>query len=107
MSGRTQEPAWERKQHFAYGALTLYGAASQPLRLYRFFVTLRVGCSRLMASPPTLRALSPHAITYAKFRLVPFRSPLLRESRFLSFPQATKMFQFACLPSLPYVFRQG
>ena len=30
--------------------------------------------------------------------LVPFRSPLLRESMFLSFPPATKMFQFAGFP---------
>ena len=29
------------------------------------------------------------------FRLVPFRSPLLRKSFLLSFPLATKMFQFA------------
>ena len=32
------------------------------------------------------------------FRLFPFRSPLLRESRLLSFPSATKMFQFTELP---------
>ena len=30
-----------------------------------------------------------------RFRLVPFRSPLLRESRFLSFPGATEMCHFA------------
>jgi hypothetical protein len=29
-----------------------------------------------------------------RFRLVPVRSPLLRESRFLSFPPGTEMFQF-------------
>jgi hypothetical protein len=29
------------------------------------------------------------------FRLFPLRSPLLRESSFLSLPSATKMFQFA------------
>ncbi len=29
------------------------------------------------------------------FRLFPLRSPLLRESRLLSLPTATKMFQFA------------
>ena len=29
-----------------------------------------------------------------RFRLFPFRSPLLRESMFLSFPAGTKMFQF-------------
>ena len=33
-----------------------------------------------------------------KFGLIPFRSPLLRESRFLSFPLGTKMFQFPSLP---------
>ena len=32
------------------------------------------------------------------FRLFPVRSPLLRESLLLSFPSATKMFQFAELP---------
>ncbi len=32
------------------------------------------------------------------FRLFPFRSPLLRESLLLSFPSATKMFQFTELP---------
>jgi hypothetical protein len=37
-------------------------------------------------------------LTSRKFGLFPFRSPLLRESRFLSFPRATKMFQFARLP---------
>ena len=31
------------------------------------------------------------------FRLVPFRSPLLWESLLLSFPPATKMFQFTGL----------
>ena len=37
-----------------------------------------------------------------RFRLFPCRSPLLRESRLLSFPPATKMFQFAGL-SLSYL----
>jgi hypothetical protein len=32
------------------------------------------------------------------FRLFPFRSPLLWESLLLSFPSATKMFQFTELP---------
>ncbi len=36
------------------------------------------------------------------FGLVPFRSPLLRESRLISSRRATEMFQFAhCPPSLP------
>ena len=39
-------------------------------------------------------------------RLLRFRSPLLSESRLMSFPRATEMFQFARFASLPYVFRQ-
>ena len=37
--------------------------------------------------------------------LVHFRSPLLAESRLMSFPPATEMFQFAGFASLPYEFR--
>ena len=36
-----------------------------------------------------------------RFRLVPVRSPLLRESRLISFPPGTEMFQF---PGSPRVF---
>ena len=35
---------------------------------------------------------------YLKFRLFLFRSPLLKESNFLSFPVGTKMFQFPTFP---------
>lgn len=37
--------------------------------------------------------------------LLRFRSPLLSESRLMSFPRATEMFQFTRFASLPYVFR--
>ena len=37
--------------------------------------------------------------------LVRFRSPLLAESRLMSFPPATEMFQFAGFASPPYGFR--
>ena len=43
-------------------------------------------------------------LTSQWFGLFPFRSPLLRESRFLSFPPGTKMFQFPGLPLPAYVF---
>ena len=36
----------------------------------------------------------PLPLILIKFRLFPFRSPLLRESFLLSFPPGTKMFQF-------------
>ena len=39
--------------------------------------------------------------------LVRFRSPLLTESRLMSFPPATEMFQFAGFASAPYGFRCG
>jgi hypothetical protein len=38
-------------------------------------------------------------------RLFRFRSPLLSESRLMSFPRATEMFQFTRFASIPYVFR--
>ena len=39
-------------------------------------------------------------------RLLRFRSPLLSESRLMSFPRATEMFQFTRFASLTYVFSQ-
>jgi hypothetical protein len=42
--------------------------------------------------------IGPNAVKLSGFRLFPFRSPLLRESLEISFPQVTKMFQFSCLP---------
>ncbi len=38
---------------------------------------------------------------------IPFRSPLLGESRLISFPRGTEMFQFPRLPSRAYVFNSG
>ena len=40
-------------------------------------------------------------------RLFRFRSPLLSESRLISVPRGTEMFQFPPLASLTYVFSQG
>ena len=44
-------------------------------------------------SIPQLRPHNPGRCP-ARFRLVPVRSPLLRESRLISFPPGTEMFQF-------------
>ena len=49
-------------------------------------------------SPPTTSIKKFKNELLNKFRLFPFRSPLLRESRLLSFPLANKMFQFTRLP---------
>ena len=42
-----------------------------------------------------------------RFGLFPFRSPLLGESRLLSFPPGTEMFQFPGLSTASYEFRCG
>ena len=46
------------------------------------------------------------AVTYRiwRFRLVPVRSPLLGESRLISFPPVTEMFHFTGLSAYDYVF---
>jgi len=49
-----------------------------------------------MAPQPRARQRRP------RFGLFPVRSPLLGESRLLSFPGATKMFQFAPFAFTPY-----
>ena len=96
-----------RPHAFVYRAVTFCGLAFHPVRLTRDFVTSRPAGRRIKTSPttPTQQRLPP--ITSRGFGLFPFRSPLLRESRFLSFPPVTKMFQFTGLPSAPYVFRYG
>ncbi len=57
--------------------------------------------------PSNPAATTAAACTSQRFGLFPFRSPLLRESRFLSFPLGTEMFQFPSLPPAPYGFRYG
>ena len=52
--------------------------------------------SQLLLPTPESRptALQPHMVETTWFRLVPFRSPLLWESRLISFPPGTEMFHF-------------
>jgi hypothetical protein len=47
------------------------------------------------------------AITYIRFGLFPFRSPLLWESLLLFSPRVTKMSQFTPFSATPYVFRSS
>ena len=85
---------------FAYGAFTLSGRRFHAVLLAVTFVTSRPCCGTITDDPTTPHRQRPQAIAPAWFRLFPFRSPLLRESIFLSLPRATKMFQFARLPPL-------
>ena len=44
-------------------------------------------------------------ITWKRFSLIRFRSPLLTESRLFSLPVGTEMFHFPTFPPTPYEFR--
>ena len=81
------------KQVSATGLSPSEAHHSRLLRLPASFITL---CGTL----PQPRSQS------LRFGLVPFRSPLLRESRLLSLPLGTKMFQFPRLSQWPYGFRR-
>ncbi|KAL4308876.1 hypothetical protein GQ457_01G022900 [Hibiscus cannabinus] len=74
--------------------LSATGLSSSRVRHF----TLRLAAGRFYCSPTT---------PFSRFRLLPFRSPLLRESLFLSFPLATKMFKFAKLSLVcPWIQQQ-
>jgi hypothetical protein len=83
---------------FVYRTVTRCGATFHSLRLTHGFVTSRPAGRRIKPSPTTPQRQRLPSITSPGFGLFPFRSPLLRESRFLSFPPVTKMFQFTGLP---------
>ena len=51
--------------------------------------------SLLLPNPESrVPVLQPRMVETARFRLFPFRSPLLGESRLISFPPGTEMFHF-------------
>ena len=101
-TGATQEFCW-RSAPFAYGTVTLYGPPFQTARLGTNLVTpchLRnSGCSSYYPACATLTGL-----THTRFGLIPFRSPLLRESMSLSLPAGTEMGQFPAFPAAHYGF---
>jgi hypothetical protein len=83
---------------FAYGALTLYGA-----RFHNASARNRLGnsmnvLSHVRVGPTTPMQHRRQAVPLHRFRLFPFRSPLLGESRLFSFPRGTEMFQFPRFP---------
>jgi hypothetical protein len=88
---------------FTYRPFTFFGSAFQLLRLNRRFVSSRRGCTLVQPSPSTPLVQRMQTSPYSRFRLFPFRSPLLRESFLLSLPAGTKMFQF---PAFASAFRR-
>ena len=81
-----------RATPFAYGTITRCG---RPFQVVRLDVTLVT---------PMRPVLQPHGDESPWFRLVRVRSPLLTESRFLSLPPGTEMFQFPGLAPHAYGF---
>ena len=85
---------------FAYGALTRCGALFQNASARHRLCNSMTG---LMPCLPVPRPRAGNAIRLyhqCGLGLVPFRSPLLRESLLLSFPRGTEMFQFPRFPPL-------
>ena len=98
MSGRTQETSREGTALRLRGSHPLWpafpGRSAEPCLSHS-----PTALWRGHDAPTTPYGLGPQAITPARFGLFPFRSPLLRESSFLSFPPATEMCHFTGLPS--------
>ena len=83
---------------FAYGALTRYGATFQSASAICQLCNSVKGLVPLPSGPTTPHRQRHQALPPARFRLFPFRSPLLRESLLLSIPRGTEMFQFPRFP---------
>ena len=89
-----------RSLPFVYGAFTLCGAPFQNASTrYRLGNSLE-RLPPLQAGPTTPPQHRRQAVPLWRFRLIPFRSPLLGESRLLFFPRGTEMFQFPRFPPL-------
>ena len=79
------------------GLLPAVAGRSKTVPLYMIFVTpCTLWCACCRSHDPELAM--PPGLPPARFRLIPFRSPLLRESLLLSFPRGTEMFQFPRFP---------
>ncbi len=90
---------------------------SRPLQLSFSFVTPWEVLRLPQVYPTTPDRQRRRAITPIWFRLFPFRSPLLGESRLISFPPLTEMFHFrgyrilfriiGALPLLSFLIRES
>ena len=85
---------------FAYGTLTLCGLSFHNSSARHRFCNSLERLLPFQASPTTPLQHRQQAVPLQRFGLLPFRSPLLRKSRLLSFPRGTEMFQFPRFPPL-------
>lgn len=77
---------------------------SRTIQLRPCLVTLPSDRTPKRQPPATSRVQGVRALAHTRFRLFPFRSPLLRKSITFSFPEGTEMFQF---PSFAPRFASG
>ena len=96
MSGPTQVPNGSVFDA-AYGTITLCG------RTFQNNSATENNFPLIKESP----VLQPRPDESSRFGLVPFRSPLLRQSRLLSFPRGTEMFQFPPFAAAAYGLSSG
>jgi hypothetical protein len=83
---------------FAYGALTRCGVPFQNTSARQQLCNSARGLVPPHTTSHDPDAATPPGLALRRFRLIPFRSPLLRESRLLSSPRGTEMFQFPRFP---------
>ena len=83
---------------FAYGALTRYGVPFQNTSARQQFCNSAKGLVPLHPTSHDPGPARPPGLALVRFRLIPFRSPLLRETLLLSSPRGTEMFQFPRFP---------
>jgi hypothetical protein len=93
----TWDPAWESQRFRLQGYHPLCRRFPTSSATQTIFYSLSDQQLRL-GGPATPNAQRLLAMTRARFGLFPFRSPLLRESRLLSFPVGTEMFHFPTFP---------
>ncbi len=79
---------------FAYGAFTPYGRPFQDRSAKETVCNFPRALQNPLAPSRDTAQRTPAGLAFARFRLFPVRSPLLGESRLLSFPPGTKMVHF-------------
>ena len=85
-------PTWEhykKDQTFAYGTITLCGRTFQTVQLVLHLVTSSKSSYPLHATSHYPCTATCTHLTRHRFRLLPVRSPLLRQSHLLSFRPVT------------------
>ena len=89
----------EAHTHVVYGTFTPSGRPSQKAFHYAAgFSTSRIPVQGPQTDPTTPTTQRCTAVTCDEFGLLPVRSPLLGESRLISFPPGTEMVQFPGFP---------